>query len=131
MWAKTFWFGGGGESNPALDQLIQRAAAQRTKEIIIGMAHRGRLNVLVNIFGKSPEELFQEFEGKIQSSERSGDVKYHMGFSSDFQAESGNVHLVLAFNPSHLEIINPVVEGSVRARQTRRRDIERNEVLPI
>ena len=95
------------------------------------MAHRGRLNVLVNLFGKSTELLFQEFEGTIDSISGSGDVKYHKGFASDLMTQHGTVHAVLAFNPSHLEIIDPVVEGSVRARQQRRGDLEHNQVLPI
>ena len=97
------------------------------------MAHRGRINVLVNVLGKSPEELFEEFEGKVEPSEMkgSGDVKYHKGFSADMKTPGGNVHIALAFNPSHLEIVNPVVEGSVRARQQRRGDSERQEVVPV
>jgi 2-oxoglutarate dehydrogenase E1 component len=97
------------------------------------MAHRGRINVLVNILGKSPEELFEEFEGNYDLKELkgSGDVKYHKGFSADIKTDGGNVHIALAFNPSHLEIVNPVVEGSVRARQQRRGDDERQEVLPL
>ena len=89
------------------------------------MAHRGRLNVLVNLLGKSPAELFSEFEGAIRPespASGSGDVKYHKGFSADLRTAGGNVHTVLAFNPSHLEVVNPVVEGSVRARQERRGD---------
>ena len=105
-----------------LDDLIQRAGEQGVQEIVIGMAHRGRLNVLVNVLGKSPQELFSEFEGAydLDALSGSGDVKYHMGFSADIRTPGGNVHVVLAFNPSHLEIVNPVVEGSVRARQDRR-----------
>ena len=101
------------------------------EEIVIGMAHRGRLNVLVNTLGKMPKELFAEFEGKPGSDLPAGDVKYHMGFSSDISTPGGPVHLSLAFNPSHLEIVNPVVEGSVRARQERRGDREGDEVLPV
>ena len=97
------------------------------------MAHRGRLNVLVNILGKSPSVLFNEFEGKYDTAhmQGSGDVKYHKGFSSDLRTPGGNVHVALAFNPSHLEVVNPVVEGSVRARQERRGDAEGTRVLPI
>ena len=95
------------------------------------MAHRGRLNVLVNTLGKMPKELFAEFEGKPGSDLPAGDVKYHMGFSSDISTPGGPVHLSLAFNPSHLEIVNPVVEGSVRARQERRGDEAGDEVLPV
>lgn len=116
---------------PLLDEIIQRAGAGTAKEIVIGMAHRGRLNVLVNILGKHPQILFEEFEGKIDIGNGSGDVKYHMGFSSEVNTPGGPVHLVLTFNPSHLEIINPVVEGSVRARQERRRDQEANQVIPV
>src|SRR5690606_7751319 len=98
-----------------------------------GMAHRGRLNVLVNVLGKSPQELFSEFEGAYDLStlKGSGDVKYHLGFSSDLRTPGGNVHVVLAFNPSHLEIVNPVVEGSVRARQDRRGDRLGDQVVPV
>ena len=92
------------------------------KEIVIGMAHRGRLNVLVNVLGKMPADLFAEFEGKHVDDLPSGDVKYHKGFSSDISTPGGAVHLSLAFNPSHLEIVNPVVEGSVKARMHRRGD---------
>ena len=94
------------------------------------MAHR-ELNVLVNIVGKSPSDLFDEFEGKSIHDDRSGDVKYHLGYSSDIKTPNGPVHVTLAFNPSHLEIIDPVVEGSVRARQDRRKDTNRNQVLPV
>ena len=116
---------------PMLDELIQRAGAMGTKEVIIGMAHRGRLNVLVNIVGKSPAELFREFEGKTQHNGGTGDVKYHLGYSSDVGTTGGAIHVALAFNPSHLEIVGPVVQGSVRARQDRRRDRKGNRVLPV
>ncbi|MCG6859674.1 MAG: 2-oxoglutarate dehydrogenase E1 component [Chromatiaceae bacterium] len=116
---------------PLLDELTLRAGAASVEEIVIAMAHRGRLNVLVNILGKHPKELFGEFEGNIDVGKGSGDVKYHKGFSCDMKAPGGPIHMVLAFNPSHLEIIGPVVEGSVRARQERRRDLERNQVLPV
>lgn len=128
---KRFSLEGGDSLIPMLAEMTQRAGAADAKEVVIGMAHRGRLNVLVNILGKSPEELFEEFEGKKQT-ERSGDVKYHMGFSSDIATEKGALHLALAFNPSHLEIIGPVVEGSVRSRQRRRGDLfDKSQVLPI
>ena len=117
---KRFSLEGGESLIPMMDELVQQAGAQGVQEIIIGMAHRGRLNVLVNIIGKSPGELFEEFEGKRRVGS-AGDVKYHMGFSSDVETPGGAVHLALAFNPSHLEIVNPVVEGSVRARMERRR----------
>jgi 2-oxoglutarate dehydrogenase E1 component len=113
------------------DEVVQRAGEKGVKEAVIGMAHRGRLNVLVNILGKHPKVLFGEFEGKIDVGQGSGDVKYHLGFSSDVQTPGGSLHLVMAFNPSHLEIINPVVEGSVRARQERRHDAGHDQVLPI
>ena len=122
----------GGESLIAmLDEIVQNGGNDGIKEIVIGMAHRGRLNVLVNIIGKLPHELFGEFEGKPGETTSSGDVKYHLGYSSDIQTGDGSVHLTLAFNPSHLEIIDPVVEGSVRARQDRRNDKNRDQVLPI
>ncbi len=124
--------GEGGESLvPMLDILIEEAGAQGAKEVVIGMAHRGRLNVLVNNLGKIPADLFSEFEGKKAAELASGDVKYHQGFSSDIQTPGGTVHLTLAFNPSHLEIVNPVVEGSVRARQHRRGDFKGETVLPL
>ncbi len=130
---KRFSLEGGESLIPMIDDLIQQGGAAGLKEIVIGMAHRGRINVLVNILGKSPEELFEEFEGNYDLDELkgSGDVKYHKGFSADMKTPGGNVHLALAFNPSHLEIVNPVVEGSVRARQQRRGDAEREEVLPV
>jgi 2-oxoglutarate dehydrogenase E1 component len=131
---KRFSLEGGDALIPMLSSLIQGCGERKVKEVIIGMAHRGRLNVLVNILGKQPEQLFSEFEGKYNISDpdfESGDVKYHQGFSSDIQTGGGNVHVALAFNPSHLEIVTPVVEGSVRARQERRKDIKRNQVVPI
>ena len=127
---KRFSLEGAESLIPMLDELIQRAGGVGTKEIIIGMAHRGRLNVLVNILGKNPADLFREFEGKAQHS-GTGDVKYHQGFSSDVGTTGGPVHVALAFNPSHLEIVGPVVQGSVRARQERRRDRLGNRVLPV
>ncbi len=130
--AKRFGLEGGESLIPMLNELVQGSGLVGTKEIIIGMAHRGRLNVLVNIFGKVPQELFDEFAGKRTSStDGSGDVKYHQGFSSDIKTDGGVVHLALAFNPSHLEIASPVVEGSVLARQHRRGDSEQNSVVPI
>ena len=129
---KRFSLEGGGTLIPLLDEIIQSSGIQQSKEIVIGMAHRGRLNVLVNVIGKLPSDLFSEFEGKSNHDDNSsGDVKYHMGFSSDIRTKGGPVHLTLSFNPSHLEIIDPVVEGSVRARQDRRRDNSHNQVLPI
>ncbi|MDH3419433.1 MAG: 2-oxoglutarate dehydrogenase E1 component [Gammaproteobacteria bacterium] len=130
---KRFSLEGGEGLIPMLDDLIQRAGEQGVSEIVIGMAHRGRLNVLVNVLGKSPQELFSEFEGAydLAALDGSGDVKYHMGFSADIRTPGGNVHVALAFNPSHLEIVNPVVEGSVRARQERRGDPDGNTVVPV
>ncbi len=130
---KRFSLEGGESLIPMLDDIIQQGGKAGIREIVIGMAHRGRINVLVNILGKSPELLFEEFEGNYDLDELkgSGDVKYHKGFSADMKTPGGNVHIALAFNPSHLEIVNPVVEGSVRARQQRRGDLERLEVLPV
>lgn len=128
---KRFSLEGGETLIPMLDALIQRAGAGGTREIVFGMAHRGRLNVLVNVLGKPTRELFNEFEGVFPEVMNSGDVKYHQGYSSDVVTPGGEVHLVLAFNPSHLEIINPVVEGSVRARQQLRGDRQRDQVLPV
>ena len=129
---KRFSLEGAESLIPLLDALVQRGGERGIKEIIIGMAHRGRLNVLVNILGKTPAELFQEFEGKrLKNVDGSGDVKYHLGFSSNVRTPGGPVHLALAFNPSHLEIVGPVVEGSVRARQDRRKDREGTQVVPL
>lgn len=128
---KRFGLEGGESFIPAMNELIQRAGEHGTREIVIGMAHRGRLNVLVNILGKNPASLFDEFDGKIQPTEGSGDVKYHNGYSSNVMTKGGETHLALAFNPSHLEIVAPVLEGSVRARQVRRGDNEGDSVLPI
>src|SRR5690606_34661045 len=115
---------------------IRRAGGDGVKDIVIGMAHRGRLNVLINTLGKPPRKLFDEFEGKFEHTRdgdhaHTGDVKYHMGFSANIATPGGPVHLALAFNPSHLEIVDPVVAGSVRSRQQRRGDGERRQVLPI
>jgi 2-oxoglutarate dehydrogenase E1 component len=129
--AKRFSLEGGDALIPMLDELIQRAGSQGTRECVIGMAHRGRLNVLINVLGKDPRELFDEFEGRHSSHVESGDVKYHQGFSSDVKTSSGNTHLALAFNPSHLEIVTPVVAGSVKARQVRSKDENANKVLAI
>jgi 2-oxoglutarate dehydrogenase E1 component len=128
---KRFSGEGGDTMIPMLDELIEKAGAAGIGEIVMGMAHRGRLNVLVNILGKMPSNLFSEFEGKVAQDLPAGDVKYHQGFSSDVSTPGGPVHLTLAFNPSHLEIVNPVVEGSVRARQHRRGDTQGDQVLPI
>jgi 2-oxoglutarate dehydrogenase E1 component len=127
---KRFSLEGAESLIPLLDELIQRGGAQGVKEIAIGMAHRGRLNVLVNIMGKSPADLFREFEGNVAGA-GTGDVKYHQGFSSNFDSPGGPLHVALAFNPSHLEIVCPVVQGSVRARQERRGDRDGGQVVPI
>ena len=128
---KRFGLEGAESLIPILDGTIKRCGHFGAKEIVLGMAHRGRLNTLVNVLGKNPSELFEEFEGKRLLSDSSGDVKYHQGFSSNVMTPGGEVHLAMAFNPSHLEIASPVVEGSVRARQDRRDDNEGNTVVPI
>lgn len=128
---KRFSLEGGESFIASMDELVNHAGVSGIQEIVVGMAHRGRLNVLVNIMGKMPGELFAEFEGKHAEGLTDGDVKYHNGFSSDLSTRGGPVHLSLAFNPSHLEIVNPVVEGSVRARQERRGDEHGKQVLPI
>ncbi len=136
---KRFSLEGGDSLIPMLDRLIQHLGTNGTKEVLIGMAHRGRLNVLINILGKLPSQLFEEFSGLAASDNKPGDVKYHLGFLSDVETPGGNVHLSLAYNPSHLEIVNPVLQGSVRARMERRRKnfgIDSvmgvaNEVVPI
>ena len=131
---KRFSLEGGESLIPLMDELIHRGGDGDVKEMVIGMAHRGRLNVLINTMGKPPHQLFAEFEGKHDGpvdATRSGDVKYHMGFSSDVRTSKGSIHLTLGFNPSHLEIIDPVIAGSVRARQTRREDTERKQVIPV
>jgi 2-oxoglutarate dehydrogenase E1 component len=118
---------------PLLDDIIQQGGAAHVEELVIGMAHRGRLNVLVNVLGKAPLAIFSEFEGRFDLAHEhgSGDVKYHKGFSADLRTAAGNVHVALAFNPSHLEIVDPVVEGSVRARQERRGDARGERVMPL
>jgi 2-oxoglutarate dehydrogenase E1 component len=130
---KRFSLEGADSLIPLLDDLVQQGGRAGVEETIIGMAHRGRLNVLVNLLGKSPKDLFSEFEGQYDLAKLrgSGDVKYHKGFSSDLKTPSGNVHVALAFNPSHLEVVNPVVEGSVRARQERRGDAPGDKVLAV
>jgi 2-oxoglutarate dehydrogenase E1 component len=128
--AKRFGLEGGDALIPMLKAMIHRAGEQGAKDSVIGMAHRGRLNTLINVLGKTPSTLFDEFAGKYEVV-GAGDVKYHMGFSSDFETKGGNVHLALAFNPSHLEIVNPVVIGSVRARLDRRGCTDGSLALPI
>ena len=128
---KRFSLEGGESFIACMDELIQRGGSVGLQEIVIGMAHRGRLNVLVNSLGKVPADLFAEFDHTAPEDLPSGDVKYHQGFSSDVTTPGGPVHLTLAFNPSHLEIVNPVVEGSVRARMDRRADPKGLQVLPV
>ncbi len=128
---KRFSLEGGESFIVSMDELIKQAGAKGLQEVVIGMAHRGRLNVLVNTMGKMPKDLFAEFDHTAPEELTSGDVKYHQGFSSDVSTPSGPVHLTLAFNPSHLEIVNPVVEGSVRARMDRRGDPMGAQVLPV
>lgn len=128
---KRFSLEGGDSLIPMLDAIINRGAESGLKDIVIGMAHRGRLNVLVNILGKEPQEIFAHFEDQVIDEASSGDVKYHLGFSTNLRTQYGPIHVALAFNPSHLEIVSPVVQGSVRARQRRRRDTDRKLVMPI
>jgi 2-oxoglutarate dehydrogenase E1 component len=128
---KRFSLEGGESFIAAIEELIQSAGAQGVQEVVIGMAHRGRLNVLVNTMRKLPADLFAEFDHTAPEELTAGDVKYHQGFSSDVSTPGGPVHLSLAFNPSHLEIVNPVVEGSVRARMDRRADPHGKQVLPV
>ncbi|WEM43127.1 2-oxoglutarate dehydrogenase E1 component [Photobacterium sp. DA100] len=129
--AKRFSLEGGDALIPMVKELIRYAGSNGAREVVVGMAHRGRLNMLVNVLGKKPQDLFDEFAGKHDETWGTGDVKYHQGFSADFATPGGDVHLVLAFNPSHLEIVNPVVVGSVRARQDRLGDRDGSQVLPI
>lgn len=128
---KRFSLEGGDSMIPLLDTVVRRGSENGIREIIIGMPHRGRLNVLLNILGKESKTLFDAFEGKGVSEKSSGDVKYHLGYSSDVKVGENPVHLALSFNPSHLEIVSPVVQGSVRARQRRRRDTDRQYVMPV
>ena len=131
--AKRFSLEGGQTLIPLLDYLFQLAGERGLSQAVIGMAHRGRLNVLVNLLGKQPRLLFAEFEDiQAETVMGSGDVKYHMGYSTEFVTRSGqNIHLSLAFNPSHLEAVNPVVVGRVRAKQQRLHDSERSKVLGV
>ena len=130
--AKSFSLEGGESLIPLLDLAIERAARQGVREIVLGMAHRGRLNVLANIIGKSPREIFREFGDANPERHRGGDVKYHQGYSSDFRTETGGtVHLSLCFNPSHLEFVNPVVLGRVRAKQDRAKDADAAQVMSL
>ncbi len=128
---KRFSLEGGESFITSMDELVQSAGKAGIQELVIGMAHRGRLNVLVNTLGKAPKDLFAEFDHTAPEDLPAGDVKYHQGFSSDVTTDGGPVHLTLAFNPSHLEIVNPVVEGSVRARMDRRADPDGKQVLAV
>ena len=129
---KRFSLEGGDALIPLLDVILRKSCEHGCAETCIGMAHRGRLNVLINILGKKATVLFEEFEGKIKLGKNSsGDVKYHMGFSSNMILDGKEMHIALSFNPSHLEIVNPVVEGSVWTRQLRRGDKDGNQVMPI
>lgn len=128
---KRFSLEGGDSLIPLLDAIVTQGAKTGIKEIVIGMAHRGRMNVLVNVLGKEPEKIYAGFEGKGIDESSSGDVKYHLGFSANVKTQGTQVHLALAFNPSHLEIVAPVVQGSVRSRQRRRKDVERKWVMPV
>ena len=129
--AKRFSLEGSDAFIPMMKEIIRHASRQGVNDVVMGMAHRGRLNMLVNVLGKKPGELFDEFAGKHADDNRTGDVKYHQGFSSDFAVDDKNVHLTLAFNPSHLEIVNPVVVGAVRARQERAGDKTGDHVLAV
>ena len=128
---KRFGLEGGESFIPCMAELIHRAGSCGVVETVIGMAHRGRINVLVNLMGKDPAELFDEFEGRYEPGFGSGDVKYHQGFSSNLMTPGGEMHLALGFNPSHLEIAAPVIVGSVRARMDRRKDTAGDKVLAI
>ncbi len=129
---KRFSLEGGESLIPALASVTESAGSFGIKQIVLGMAHRGRLNVLANIMRKDPALIFAEFNERVQEDDPAGDVKYHLGFSNDLPTTGGKrVHMSLAFNPSHLEVINPVVLGSVRARQTRAKDKERKSALPL
>ena len=131
---KRFGLDGGESMVPALEQIIKRGGQLGVAEIVIGMAHRGRLNVLANVMAKPYRAIFNEFRGGSahpDDVEGSGDVKYHLGASSDREFDQNRVHLSLTANPSHLEIVDPVVLGKVRAKQDQRKDDDRKEVLPL
>lgn len=131
--AKSFSLEGSESLIPLLDLAIEKAASQDVREIVFGMAHRGRLNVLANIIGKSPRAIFREFADKDpELYVGRGDVKYHLGYSADWQTGSGKkVHLSLCFNPSHLEFVNPVALGRARAKQDRDNDTERTRTMAL
>ena len=130
---KRFSLEGGESLIPALDVIIEKAAGAGVKQFVMGMAHRGRLNVLTNIFGKSPKDIFSEFDGKdYEETIFDGDVKYHLGWTSTRETDSGKiVNMNIAPNPSHLETVNSVVEGITRAKQDRDHQENTSEVLPI
>ena len=129
---KRFSLEGGESLIPALDALIEESAKDGVEEFVVGMAHRGRLNLLVNVLGKPPTELFSEFEEDFElTGDNTGDVKYHLGVSSNILTPNGEVHVSLNNNTSHLEIVDPVIIGSVRARQDRLGDTDREKVVPI
>ena len=128
---KRFSLEGAESLIPLLNDLVEQAARAGVQEIGLGMAHRGRLNVLHNVLGRSVIELFEHAQHVPADTHRSGDVKYHQGFSAELQTPSGPIRVVLAFNPSHLEIVNPVVEGWVRARQQRRGDHDGGQVMSV
>jgi 2-oxoglutarate dehydrogenase E1 component len=131
--AKSFSLEGAESLIPLLDLLIEKAGDQHIREIVVGMAHRGRLNVLANIIGKSPQEIFREFadlDPKLHLGR--GDVKYHLGYSGDWMTAAGrNVHLSLCFNPSHLEFVGPVAIGRARAKQDRQNDVQRKQTMTL
>jgi 2-oxoglutarate dehydrogenase E1 component len=131
---KRFSIEGGDSLIPMLDTLVSRGVTLGVEEVVLGMAHRGRLNVLANFMGKAIEQIFAEFDG-VRDEENSffdGDVKYHLGFSIDRKTAQGPCHLSMAYNPSHLETVDPIVQGMVRAKQRRRRDTqERRKVIPV
>ena len=134
MGTKRFGLDGGEALVPAMEQVIKRGGALGLKEIVIGMPHRGRLSVLANVMSKPYRAIFNEFQGgsfKPEDVDGSGDVKYHLGASSDREFDGNKVHLSLTANPSHLEAVNPVVLGKVRAKQAQLGDSERDQVLPV
>ncbi|AUQ61319.1 2-oxoglutarate dehydrogenase E1 component [Phaeobacter inhibens] len=134
MGTKRFGLDGGESLIPAMEQIIKRGGALGIRDIVIGMPHRGRLSVLANVMQKPYKAIFNEFQGgsfKPEDVDGSGDVKYHLGASSDREFDGNSVHLSLTANPSHLEAVNPVVLGKVRAKQDQLKDSERTKVLPI
>ncbi len=131
---KRFGLDGGESLIPALEQIIKRGGQEGLKEIVLGMAHRGRLNVLTNVMGKPHRAVFHEFKGGSAAPddvEGSGDVKYHLGASSDREFDGNKVHLSLTANPSHLEIVNPVVMGKARAKQDQMAKVFEGDIIPL